>query len=60
MERVAQVRMLASARNSGVAFDLRCEIREGMLAFMRDHCPEALPRDRLAMDRNGAAVGVTT
>ena len=46
-DRVAQVRCLASARNAGIAFDLRCEIREQMLAFMRDHCPEALPQDRL-------------
>lgn len=45
-DRVAQVRCLASGRNAPVAFDLRCEIREKMLAFMRDHCPEALPRDR--------------
>ena len=27
-----------------VAFDLRCEIREKMMAFMRDECPEALPQ----------------
>ena len=46
-ERTAQVRCLASAANAGAAFDLRCEIREGMLAFMRDECPEALPRDRM-------------
>ena len=49
-DRVAQVRCLASARNGSVAFDLRCEIREKMLAFLRDQCPEALPRDRLALD----------
>ena len=46
-ERTAQIRCLASARNAGTAFDLRCEIREKMLAFMRDECREALPRDRL-------------
>ena len=46
-ERVLQVRCLASARNAGVAFDLRCEIREKLMGFMRDHCREALPRDRL-------------
>ncbi len=45
-DRVAQVRCLASARNAPTAFDLRCEIREKMLAFMRDECPEALPRQR--------------
>ena len=53
-DRVAQVRCLASARNAPTAFDLRCEIREQMLAFMRDECPEALPRDRLAVERNAA------
>ncbi|WP_439471693.1 mechanosensitive ion channel family protein [Brevundimonas sp.] len=45
-DRVAQIRCLASARNAPTAFDLRCEIREKMLAFMRDQCPEALPRQR--------------
>lgn len=45
-DRTAQIRCLASARNAPTAFDLRCEIREKMLAFMRDHCPEALPRQR--------------
>jgi small-conductance mechanosensitive channel len=50
-DRVAQVRCLASARNAPTAFDLRCEIREKMLAFMRDQCPEALPKDRLALEQ---------
>jgi small-conductance mechanosensitive channel len=50
-DRTAQVRCLASARNAGSAFDLRCEIREKMLAFMRDQCPEALPRERFAAER---------
>ena len=56
-ERVAQVRCLTSARNASTAFDLRCEVREKMLAFMRDECPEALPRDRVDLDRsNGGAL----
>lgn len=46
-ERTAKVRCTASARNASAAFDLKCEIREKMLAFMRDECPEALPRDRV-------------
>jgi len=48
--RVAQVRCLTSARNANIAFDLRCEVRERMLAFMRDECPECLPRDRVDLD----------
>lgn len=46
-ERTAKIRCTASARNASAAFDLKCEIREKLLAFMRDECPEALPRDRV-------------
>jgi small-conductance mechanosensitive channel len=41
-----QVRILVSARNSGEAFDLRCEVREKMMAFLRDHHAEAMPLTR--------------
>ena len=54
-DRVAQVRCLASARSAPVAFDLRCEIREKLMAFMRDECPEALPRDRVDLERVSVA-----
>ncbi|WP_312144886.1 mechanosensitive ion channel family protein [Brevundimonas sp.] len=50
-DRVAQVRCLTSAKNASIAFDLRCEVREKMLAFMRDECPQALPRDRFDLNR---------
>jgi small-conductance mechanosensitive channel len=46
-ERTMQVRCLASARNSGDTFDLRCEIREKMIAFLRKTHPDALPQSRL-------------
>lgn len=49
-ERAMQVRMLVSAQNSGNAFDLRCAIRESMIAFLAEHHPEALPRLRSAID----------
>jgi hypothetical protein len=55
-DRVAQVRCLTSARNASIAFDLRCEVREKMLAFMRDECPQALPRDRVDLDRNDRGI----
>jgi hypothetical protein len=32
---------------------LRCEIREKLLAFIRDEMPEAFPRDRLVMSPAG-------
>jgi len=41
-----EVRLLVSARNSGDLFDLRCAVREGMLAFLHAHHPDALPRVR--------------
>lgn len=49
-ERTLQVRTLMSARNGGAAFDLRCEVREKLMAFMRDECPQALPRERFAAE----------
>jgi hypothetical protein len=44
--RTIELRALVSARNAPQAWDLRCEIREKLLAFMRAEMPEALPRDR--------------
>jgi small-conductance mechanosensitive channel len=41
-----EVRLLVSARNSGELFDLRCAVRESMLAFLDAHHPQALPRVR--------------
>jgi len=48
-ERTMEVRCLVGARNSGQAFDLRCEVREQLIAFLRDKFPHALPRDRLEL-----------
>lgn len=42
-----EIRMLATADTSPKAWDLRCAIREKMLAFLRDQMPNALPRTRL-------------
>ncbi len=47
-ERVMEVRCLMSGRNAGQTFDLRCEVREKMLAFLQAEYPQALPRVRLA------------
>ncbi|MBB3342359.1 mechanosensitive ion channel domain-containing protein [Luteimonas sp. RC10] len=49
-----EVRLLVSARNSGELFDLRCAVREGMLAFLAAHHPEALPRLRNDVEDVGA------
>jgi hypothetical protein len=42
------VRVLLSARNASDAFDLRCDVREGVLAHLREHQPAALPRLRVS------------
>jgi len=51
-ESTIEVRFLMSARNSSQAFDLRCHVREHMLAFVRDHYPESLPKTRLEYKGN--------
>ncbi len=50
------VRALLSARNSPTAWDLRCEIREQMIEWLRAEHPEALPRVRAALE-DGAPAG---
>ncbi|QOZ76430.1 mechanosensitive ion channel family protein [Bradyrhizobium sp. CCBAU 53351] len=44
--RTIELRALVSARNAPQSWDLRCEMREKLIAFIRDEMPEALPRDR--------------
>ena len=43
-----ELRLLMSAKDSLVLFELRCEIREAMLAWLAKHQPEAFARTRLA------------
>ncbi len=42
-----EARLLMSAADAPTAFDLRCEIREGMLAWIKEHQPEAILRHRM-------------
>ena len=56
-EHVMQVRLLVSARDSGGAFDLRCAVRERMIAFLASRHPDALPRLRAQVDLERAAHG---
>ncbi len=41
-----EVRALVSARNSSDVWNLRCRVREGMLTWLRNAHPEALPHQR--------------
>lgn len=52
-----QLRALVSARDSGQAWDLRCKVREGLLAFMQQHYPECLPRLRAELGSRSAEPG---
>jgi small-conductance mechanosensitive channel len=47
-EKTIEVRALMSATSSGNAFDLRCDVREGLITFVQDHYPHCLPVTRLA------------
>jgi small-conductance mechanosensitive channel len=45
-EHTVELRALASAGNASAAWDLRCEVREKLIAFLRQEYPGALPRQR--------------
>ena len=54
-ERTLELRALASARDAGAAWDLRCEVRERLVTFIQDRYRDHLPRTRAAFEREAAA-----
>lgn len=50
-DRSMQVRVLASAPDSGASWDLRCELREKAIDFIRQNYPECLPKIRAEQRR---------
>jgi small-conductance mechanosensitive channel len=48
-EETIELRALVSAADSGKAFDLRCDMREKLIAFLRTEYPQSLPRRRAEM-----------
>jgi hypothetical protein len=42
-DKTIQVRVLVSSSSSGKNFDLRCKVREGLIAFLVREYPQALP-----------------
>jgi small-conductance mechanosensitive channel len=44
------VRVLISAQSSGQAWDLRCFLREHLIAWLAEHHPDALPRTRATIE----------
>jgi hypothetical protein len=43
---MVELRALVSARNPGQNWDLRCRVREKLIAFLQADYPYALPRQR--------------
>lgn len=51
-EKSMQLRALVSAGSSGKLWDLRCAVREHLIAFIRENHPRALPSLRVNMQPN--------
>lgn len=49
-----EIRALVSARDSGAAWRLRCHVREGLVTFLQQEYPTALPRFRAEVSNDGA------
>jgi small-conductance mechanosensitive channel len=47
-----EVRCLVSAADSGSAFDLRCYIRENLIAFITKNYPASLPKARAVINKD--------
>jgi hypothetical protein len=50
------VRAIMSARSSSQSFDLRCLVREQMIAFIREKYPEAMPAFRIEEGGNNGLI----
>lgn len=55
-----QVRALVSAPSSGAAWDLRCAVREHLVAYIRDNHPGGLPAGRLSLVNREAGAPAET
>jgi len=53
-EHTVELRALMSAADSPTAWDLRCEVREGLLRFLQEKHPGALPRTRVELEKSPA------
>lgn len=49
-EKAMQLRVLVSAADSSLAWDLRCKLREGLVEFVRTHHPDRLPTVRASLN----------
>lgn len=51
-ENTIEIRALVSGKNSSQVFDLRCHVREGLIAFIQKNHPEGLPKSRTEYNLN--------
>jgi small-conductance mechanosensitive channel len=51
-EKAMEVRLLMSAKNSMISWDLRCYVREEIITFIQENYPESLPKTRLTMTQS--------
>jgi small-conductance mechanosensitive channel len=62
-ERTLELRVLVSAGDAGRAFDLRCDVREKMVAFIQQNYPDSLPKTRSVVETDeqtlSAAAGIS-
>ncbi|GAA3977272.1 mechanosensitive ion channel [Actinomadura viridis] len=54
---LVQLRALMSAADSASAWDLRCDAREHLVAYVRENHPAALPRFRAELTENAGTAG---
>lgn len=52
-EHTVELRALMSARDSGTAWNLRCYVREKLLAYLQESHPGCLPKTRAQVDVDG-------
>ncbi|MCE0490919.1 mechanosensitive ion channel family protein [Pantoea sp. Mb-10] len=53
-EKTMTIRLLMTAQNSPTAWDLRCHVREQMIAFIQQHYPQSLPHVRATLTDSAA------
>jgi small-conductance mechanosensitive channel len=58
-DRGMQLRVLVTSADSGRNWDLRCKVREGLIAYLQEHHAQALPRIRVSLDSPAQAAGAT-
>ena len=58
-ERTLELRALMSAADSSTAWDLRCHVREQLVRFLQQDCPQGLPKMRAEIQRSDlSGIGV--